>query len=117
MATWVTRSHLLPFTRAMILITALSSMWANLRANDQAEKNLARAEKLAWLHNWNKARPLYEVAEKEFAAAGDAGKATLCRVGRILASIYTTDSEKLLTLLDRELEQPLVEQDQNLKLR
>lgn len=117
MVTRVIRSHRL-FVRAAILTLALYSKWTiDLCANDQANKDLARAERLAWLHNWTKARPLYEAAEKQFITAGDVRKAALSRIGLILSKIYTTDSLNLLTLLDQQLNSPVVQQDLNLKLR
>jgi hypothetical protein len=102
----------------VLVISVLIPLWlCDVRANDEAHKTLARAERFAWLQNWDKARPLYEAAEKQFTAAGDPKKAALSRIGLILSRIYTTDSLELLALLDQEWKNPVVYQDPNLKLR
>jgi len=101
-----------------LLTVALCSLSVrNALANDDSHKKLARAEKLAWLHNWDRARPLYEAAEKELTAAGDLRNAALSRIGSVLSRIYTTDSLELLAQIDQELKRPDVYQDHNLKLR
>lgn len=101
-----------------LFTTALCSLSLHkVLANDDSHKKLARAEKLAWLHNWGQARPLYEAAEEELTAAGDLRNAALSRIGSILSRIYTTDSLELLAQIDQELRRPPVYQDHNLKLR
>ncbi len=102
---------------ALVISVVIPLWFFDIRASDEAHKTLARAERFAWLQNWDKARPLYEAAEKQFTAGGDSKRAALSRIGLILSRIYTTDSLELLALLDQELKNPVVCQDPNLKLR
>ncbi len=102
---------------ALIICVSIPLWLCDIGANDEGNKTLTRAERLAWLHNWNKARPLYDAAERQFITAGDVRKAALSRIGLILSRIYTTDSLNLLMLLDQQLNSAVVQQDLNLKLR
>ena len=101
----------------LVISVSIPLSLCDVRAEDDAPRTLARAEQLAWLHNWDKARPLYEAAEKQFMLAGDPRKAALSRIGLILSRIHTTDSLELLALLKQEGKNPVVSQDLNLKLR
>ena len=94
--------------RSIALFISVIPVWlCDVRANDDVHETLlARAERFEWLQNWDKARPLYEAAEKQFMAAGDPRKAALSRIGLILSRIYTTDSLELLALLGSRTEEP-----------
>ncbi|MGH9424827.1 MAG: tetratricopeptide repeat protein, partial [Terriglobia bacterium] len=106
------------YSSIALVISIFSPVWlCEVSADDEAHKILARAERFAWLQNWDKARPLYQAAEKQFIVAGDPRKAALSRIGLILSRIYTTDSLELLALLEQERKNPVVSQDPNLKLR
>ncbi len=78
---------------------------------------LAQAEHLAWLHNWVRARPLYAQAESLFAQAGDARNALYCKVSRLRADVQSASFTEVADYLGKELENPLVQNDPELKLR
>jgi CHAT domain-containing protein/tetratricopeptide (TPR) repeat protein len=78
---------------------------------------LAEAERLAWLHNWVRARPLYAKAESLFAQAGDARNALYCKISRLRADVQGTSFTEIADYLDKELQNPLVQNDPALKLR
>ena len=50
---------------------------------------LAEADRLAWLHNWVRARPLFERAERLFMQAGDARNALYCKVSCLRADVQS----------------------------
>src|SRR5262245_24719213 len=85
--------------------------------NSETDKILARAERYGWRDNWEKARPLFARAEKEYEAQGDLKSSIAAKIGFIQSRIHTTPSAQLLQLLDRELENPIVKKDLNLQLK
>src|SRR5262245_33601926 len=97
-----------------ILVALLGSFLAfPLRASPVFE----RAEKLAWRHNWAKARPLYAQALEEFEVRRDLKAATAARLGWILSRIYTVSSQGLLEELEVESRKIPVMGDPGLQLR
>ncbi len=78
---------------------------------------LAEAERLFWLDNWVKARPLYYRAEKLFTASGDARNAALARISRLRADADRTSYPEATQQLAKELENPVVANDPQVRLR
>jgi hypothetical protein len=71
-------------------------MVATLPAAEQVRENpyktLKEAERLFWLDNWVKARPLYARCERAFRQRGDVKNELLARLSRLRA-----DSETILS--------------------
>ena len=78
---------------------------------------LAEADRLAWLHNRVRARPLFERAERLFIQAGDARNALYCKVSRMRADVLSMSFIEVAGDLAKELENPIVQNDPELKLR
>ena len=78
---------------------------------------LAEADRLAWLHNWVRARPLFERAERLFIQAGDARNALYCKVSRLRADVQSMSFIEVAGDLAKEFENPIVQNDLELKLR
>ncbi len=78
---------------------------------------MAEAERLYWLDNWVKARPLYERAEKLFEAKGDARNAALARISRLRADADRHSYPEASQQLAKELENPAVANDPHVRLR
>ena len=81
------------------------------------ETQLAEAERLAWVKNWTRAEPFFAAAEQGFQARGDKRNALFAQVGRLRGQLpklpLAETSDTLATLLD----DPLVQNDPELKLR
>ncbi len=81
-------------------------------------KMLKEAERLFWLDNWVKARPLYAQCERDFRQRGDVKNALLAKFSRLRA-----DSESVLSypevsrLLAEDLTNPIVQKSPELRLR
>jgi CHAT domain-containing protein len=80
-------------------------------------KLLAEADHYGWLGNAAFAGPLYIEAEKLFAAKGDKRGELYARVGRIRATAETMPFTQVSALLQEQLEDPIVQNDPQLKLR
>jgi hypothetical protein len=78
---------------------------------------LAEADRLAWLKEWVQARPLFDRAERLFIQAGDARNALYCKVSRMRADVLSMSFIEVAGDLAKELENPLVQNDPELKLR
>lgn len=78
---------------------------------------MTEAERLYWLDNWVKARPLYERAEKLFEAKGDARNAALARISRLRADADRHSYPEASQQLTKELENPTVANDPHVRLR
>lgn len=78
---------------------------------------LAEAERLYWLDNWIKARPLYAKAEKLFVEQGDTRNAALARISGIRADADRTSYPAATRQLAQELQDPVVAGDPELLLR
>ncbi len=78
---------------------------------------LAEADRLAWLKNWTRAKPLFEEAEQGFTARGDRRNALYCHVGKLRGELRSTSplviSHQIASLLD----DPIVKSDKTLRLR
>src|SRR5947209_5992885 len=74
-------------------VLAISSLCALQAANAgrtqiQPRDEFREAERLYWLDNWVKARPLYADCEQRFAAS-DPAKALMCKFSRLRADAET----------------------------
>jgi CHAT domain-containing protein len=89
-----------------------------LSAQEQdPDRLLNEAERLAWLNNWDKAGPLYERAETLFTQSGNTRKLLLAKIGRIQATMQSRFLPDLSRELTRDLENPTIQSDPSLKLR
>lgn len=77
---------------------------------------LQEANRLSWLGNWYRARPLYEKAELLFKAEGNLPKETYARIGRIRAQGTSHGLEEVSQSLADELRNPIVQSDRKLRL-
>jgi len=77
---------------------------------------LAEANRLAWLFNWPKARPLYARAEALFRENGDTRNEVYARVGRIRAESETMSWVDVSKMLGQQLDLPVVKADRQLRL-
>ncbi len=82
-----------------------------------AQSILAEAERLFWLDNWMKSRPLYEKAEALFDAQGDQRNAALARISRLRADADSISYPEVSLQLARELANPAVRSDPSVLLR
>jgi tetratricopeptide (TPR) repeat protein len=80
------------------------------------EKMMITADHYSWLGNWAVAGPLYARAETLFRSRGDARDEIHCRVGRIRGNAETMPFSKVSSMLEEELENPIVQSDPRLKL-
>jgi len=78
---------------------------------------LSEAERLFWLDNWPKARPLYDEAERLFTHAGDHRNALFAKVSKLRADADQTSYPGISQYLAQELDDPLVQGDPRLRLR
>jgi len=84
---------------------------------ENAKHLLKEADRLAWVKNWAKARPLFVRAEKLFAEAGDDRNALYAKIGRLRGEWETLPFPEVSQYLAEQLENPLVQNDPQLKLR
>lgn len=77
---------------------------------------LAEADHYAWLGNWAIAAPLYSRAETLFKERGDAPDEIHARVGHIRGTAETMPFAKVSSMLEEQLENPIVQNDPHLKL-
>ena len=87
------------------------------QADSKGVKLLSRADQLAWRGNWPKAGPLYAQAEEEFNQVGDSKNALKATLGRIRSRMQNAPSTTLTEELDRELTNPVLDTDPQLKIR
>src|SRR6266850_7764530 len=85
-------------------------------ASSNPEILLKEANRLAWLFNWPKAEPLYIRAEQLFKDKGDTRNEVYSRVGRIRAQSETMSWVDVSESLRKELDFPVVKNDQKLRL-
>ncbi len=78
---------------------------------------LREADRLFWLDNFLKARPVYAQAESLFAAAGDQRNALYARVGRLRADGDLSGYPAVSQFIAGQLASPLVKGDVQLRLR
>lgn len=102
--------------RCILLLTLTASVFCQPQLDPY--KMLKEAERLFWLDNWVKARPLYTQCEKDLRQKGDIKNALLAKFSRLRA-----DSESVLSypevsrLLAEDLTNPIVQKNPQLRLR
>jgi CHAT domain-containing protein len=84
---------------------------------DDPNALLAEAERLYWLDNWAKSRPMYEKAEALFEAKGDLRNAALARISRLRADADRISYPEVSQQLAKELEDPVVVSNPQVRLR
>ena len=81
-------------------------------------ETLREAERLFWLDNWVKARPLYAICEQECRRRGDLQNALLAKFSRLRADSESTLSyPEVSRLLAEDLKTPIVRANPKLRLR
>jgi CHAT domain-containing protein len=80
-------------------------------------KLLAQADYLAYLGNWEKARPYFAKAEHLFAERGDQRDALYCKISCVEADVEKGSYSEAARYLSEQLKQPIVQKDPRLKLR
>jgi CHAT domain-containing protein len=102
--------------RYLLLLNLTSAVFCQTETDPY--KMLKEAERLFWLDNWVKARPLYAQCERDFQQKGDVKNALLAKFSRLRA-----DSESVLSypevsrVLAEDLRNPVVEKSPELRLR
>ncbi|MBS1875182.1 MAG: CHAT domain-containing protein [Acidobacteria bacterium] len=101
------------------LCIGLCVAWPAMLVAQSEDPNalMTEAERLYWLDNWVKARPLYERAEELFEAKGDARNAALARISRLRADADRHSYPEASQQLAKELENPTVANDPHVRLR
>lgn len=89
---------------------------ANPLTGDDPQRMMTTADHYSWLGNWAVAGPLYARAEALFKNRGDSRDEIHCRVGRIRGSAETMSFSTVSALLQEELDNPITQGDQQLKL-
>lgn len=104
-----------PFHLLLVVLIGCE-LWAQDRPPN-ATRLLAEADRLAFLNNWHKARPLYADAEQLFAKAGDQRNALYCKISRLRADVQSMPFTEVADYLEQELANPIVKADAKLRLR
>ena len=78
---------------------------------------LAEADRLAWLSNWQRAKPLYARAEQVSVQAGDQRDKLYAECGRLRAEMDAGSWAKISSELATVLGNPIVQNDRRLMLR
>jgi len=78
---------------------------------------LVEADRLALLHNWLRARPLFAKAEKLFEDVGDARNALYCKISRLRGEVQSMSFVEVAQFLEEQLHNPIVQNDPRLRLR
>lgn len=78
---------------------------------------LRSGERLAWLRNWNAARPFYAKAEQQFEAAGDRRNALFANISRLRGELDNRPYLETSAYLGNLLEDLLLQSDLALRLR
>ena len=87
------------------------------RPAEDPQQLLSEAERLFWLDNWLKARPLYDEAERLFSQAGDRRNALFANLSKLRADADQTSYPGISQHLSKALDDPLVQRDPKLRLR
>src|SRR5579863_4215105 len=84
---------------------------------DDAKHLLAEGDRLAWLKNWQAAEPFFAKAEALFRAGGDRRNELYAQISRIRGELQRRGLFETSTLLDSILDDPLLKNDPQLRLR
>ena len=107
---------MLRFQKYILPLAFSFPLFCQMRENPY--ETLKEAERLFWLDNWIKARPLYWKCEQEFERRGDLGNAMLARFSRLRADSETVLSyPEVSRLLAEDLRKPIVQNTPSVRLR
>jgi tetratricopeptide (TPR) repeat protein len=108
-----------PTRRVAVLLALLVTFWPHVLAQQAADpdKLLHQAERLAWLKAWTKAEPLYNEAERLFAARGDRRDALFAEVNALRGELPRLAVPDVSQRLADYLDDPIVQHDDALRLR
>jgi CHAT domain-containing protein/tetratricopeptide (TPR) repeat protein len=84
---------------------------------DDAKHQLAEGDRLAWLKNWQAAEPFFAKAEALFRDGGDRRNELYAQIGRIRGELQKRGLFETSTFLDSLLDDPLLKNDAQLRLR
>lgn len=102
---------------SVALILAVLTGTALAQAEDDPQKLLAEADRLAWLRVWTRAEPLYAKAREAFIAIADERNALYAEVSRLRGQLPTLAVPEVSERLSEYLDDPLVRSDERLRLR
>lgn len=100
--------HFFPFSRSL-------SSGRTIDTRDPSQV-LEEAKRLAWLGNWDGARPLFEYAQKQFEQRDDKLNAIYARVGYLRATIESHPYSVVSATVAQLLSSRPVQQDPQLKI-
>ena len=108
-------------SRRMMLSLAFIGTLLGFPASAQGpydpERLLEQADRLSWLKAWTRAEPLYQEAERLFAARGDRRNALYAEVNRLRGELPRLPISEVSQRLAEYLDDPLVKTDDRLRLR
>ena len=84
---------------------------------DDARQLLAEGDRLAWLKNWQAAEPFFGKAEALFRESGDRRNELYAQISRIRGELQRRGLFETSTFLDSILDDPLLKNDAQLRLR
>jgi pimeloyl-ACP methyl ester carboxylesterase len=82
-----------------------------------SQKLLAEADRLAWLRVWTRAEPIYAQAREGFVRSGDRRNALYAEVSQLRGQLPTLPVPEVSERLSAYLDNPVVENDERLRLR
>ncbi|HTT17784.1 MAG TPA: hypothetical protein VMG82_02500, partial [Candidatus Sulfotelmatobacter sp.] len=105
------------FIGALWILTGLLLPGISRAQQDAAKHLLAEGDRLAWLKNWQAAEPFFAKAETLFRAAGDRRNELYAQISRIRGELQRRGLFETSTQLDSILDDPLLKNDPQLRLR
>src|SRR5918999_4548363 len=108
------RLHLVGIVGTLLALLQYSPAFAQVT---DPHKLLAEADRLAWLRVWTRAEPLYAHAREAFVRSGDRRNALYAEVSRLRGQLPTLPVPEVSERLSDYLDDPLVQNDERLRLR
>lgn len=105
------------FIGVLCILTGLLLPGISRAQQDDAKHLLAEGDRLAWLKNWQAAEPFFAKAETLFRADGDRRNELYAQISRIRGELQRRGLFETSTLLDSILDDPLLKNDPQLRLR
>jgi CHAT domain-containing protein/Tfp pilus assembly protein PilF len=81
------------------------------------EKQIQKADRLAWLKAWTRAEPLYAEAARQFTARGDRRNALYAEINQLRGELPRLPIAEVSQRLADYLDDPIVQGDDRLRLR
>ena len=117
------KHHSSRFVLLLLLMALLAFVPGAVRAPQQTKKRptsapeiLAEASRLALLHNWQAAAPLFREAEISFAAQSDQRNFLYAHIGRLRGEIESQSLPEVSEYLADILTSPVTQSDLRLRL-